>query len=379
MKIVVAPQAFKGTATAVNSAEAMRRGVRRVLPDAEIMVAPIADGGGGTVEALVTATNGKFVTSPARDPLGRRIQATWGVLGDGETAVIETAAASGLSLLSKEERDPTVTTSAGTGDLIRAVLDAGYRQIMIGLGDSATNDAGVGLASALGVRALNANGGNLPPGGAALHGLARFDFEGVHTALSQAAIIALCDVTNPLCGTNGASSVYGPQKGATKGQVQVLDAALSRFADVVEMQRGRAIHDFPGAGAAGGLGAGLVALCGAELRPGFETVSAAIGLDAALDGAVLVLTGEGRLDAQTSTGKGVAGVAALVREHGVGKVIAIVGEKDLEQNQVAALGLDEVYVLESAADSAAGLADATLRLIEGATVQAMQRFIRERG
>lgn len=367
MRIVVAPQAFKGTASAADAAEAMRRGVLRVAPDSEVAVIPIADGGGGTVDALVTATGGRWVTSPAADPLGRPIHARWGVLGDGETAVIETAAASGLALLADSERDPTVTTTRGTGDLIRAALDGGYRHILVGLGDSATNDAGVGMAQALGFRALDDSGCDLSPGGAALARLAYIDREGAHPALAETSLTALCDVTNPLCGTQGASAVFGPQKGATPEQIEALDAALGRFADVVGEQVGLNVRDMPGAGASGGLGAGLVVFCGASLRPGFEVVSEAVRLADSLAGADLVLTGEGRLDAQTLAGKGVCGVAALAKANGRPEVAVIVGSDALGADGAAAIGIECVFELEPSHNRAAD----TLHRIEEAAARAV--------
>ena len=363
MRIVVAPQAFKGTASAADAAEAMRRGVLRAAPDACVAVVPIADGGGGTVDALVTATGGRWVTSPAADPLGRPVHARWGVLGDGETAVIETAAASGLALLADSERDPTVTTTRGTGDLIRAALDSGHRRILVGLGDSATNDAGVGMAQALGFRALDESGRDLPPGGAALARLTSIDCEAAHPALASASVIALCDVTNSLCGPEGASAVFGPQKGAGPTQIELLDAALGRFAEVVGGRMGLDVRNMPGAGAAGGLGAGLVVFCGASLRPGFEVVSGAVHLADSLAGADLVLTGEGRLDSQTLAGKGVCGVAALAKEHGGPEVAAIVGSDALGAGGAAAIGIDGVFELEP---SQHGTADTLCRIEEAA-------------
>ena len=367
MKIVVAPQAFKGTASAADAAEAMRRGALRAAPDSSVAVIPIADGGGGTVDALVTATGGRWVTSPAADPLGRPILARWGVLGEGETAVIETAAASGLALLADSERDPTVTTSRGTGDLIRAALDSGHGRILVGLGDSATNDAGVGMAQALGIRALDESGRDLPPGGGALARLTSIDCEAAHAALVSASVVALCDVTNPLCGPMGASAVFGPQKGAGPAQIEALDAALSRFADVVSERMGVDVRNMPGAGAAGGLGAGLVVFCGASLRPGFEVVSEAVRLADSLAGADLVLTGEGRLDSQTLSGKGVCGVAALAREHGKPEVVAIVGSDALGTEGAAAIGIDGVFEL---APPQNGTTDTLLR-IEAAAARAV--------
>lgn len=378
MKVVVAPQAFKGTASAAVVAAAMSRGVLQAMPHSQVVEIPIADGGSGTVDALVAATGGRYVTSPAGDPLGRPIAARWGALGDGETAVIEASAASGLSLLSVAERDPTITTTRGTGDLIRAALDAGYTRILIGLGDSATNDAGVGMAQALGVRALDDMGRDLPNGGAALMRLHSLEIEDVHPRLASARITALCDVTNPLCGPGGASAVFGPQKGATARQVSLLDAALGRFSEVAAAQMGRNVRDVPGAGAAGGLGAGLVAFCGAALCPGFQVVSKAVRLAESLGGADLVLTGEGRIDAQTAGGKGVSGVAALSKECGDPLVAAIVGQNGLGETEAATLGIDAVFALASSSGGAIPGPESTPGLIQAATARAVAGLLRGR-
>ena len=378
MKVVVAPQAFKGTASAAVVAAAMSRGVLQAMPHSQVVEIPIADGGSGTVDALVAATGGRYVTSPAGDPLGRPIAARWGALGDGETAVIEASAASGLSLLSVAERDPTITTTRGTGDLIRAALDAGYTRILIGLGDSATNDAGVGMAQALGVRALDDMGRDLPNGGAALMRLHSLEIEDVHPRLASARITALCDVTNPLCGPGGASAVFGPQKGATARQVSLLDASLGRFSEVAAAQMGRNVRDVPGAGAAGGLGAGLVAFCGAALCPGFQVVSKAVRLAEALGGADLVLTGEGRIDAQTAGGKGVSGVAALSKECGDPLVAAIVGQNGLGETEAATLGIDAVFALASSSGGAIPGPESTPGLIQAATARAVAGLLRGR-
>ena len=378
MKVVVAPQAFKGTASAAVVAAAMSRGVLQAMPHSQVVEVPIADGGSGTVDAMVAATGGRYVTSPAGDPLGRPIAARWGALGDGETAVIEASAASGLSLLSVAERDPTITTTRGTGDLIRAALDAGYTRILIGLGDSATNDAGVGMAQALGVRALDDMGRDLPNGGAALMRLHSLEIEDVHPLLASARITALCDVTNPLCGPGGASAVFGPQKGATARQVSLLDAALGRFSEVAAAQMGRNVRDVPGAGAAGGLGAGLVAFCGAALCPGFQVVSKAVRLAEALGGADLVLTGEGRIDAQTAGGKGVSGVAALSKECGDPLVAAIVGQNGLSETEAATLGIDAVFALASSPEGAIPGPESTPGLIQAATARAIAGLLRGR-
>ena len=300
MKIVVAPQAFKGTASAADAAEAMRLGVVRAMPDACVAVIPIADGGGGTVDALVTATGGRWVTTAACDPMGRPIEARWGVLGDGETAVIEAAAASGLALLAPSERDPTVTTSRGTGDLIRAALDSGYRRILVGLGDSATNDAGVGMAQALGFRALDEHRDVtcppvVPRSQASAHSIARAYIRRWpphplrRSATSQ----------TRSAGRRAPPPCSGRRRAPTRRRWPSWTprfAALHRWS---KEHTGLDVLELPGAGAAGGLGAGLVAFCGASLSPGFEVVSAAVRLADSLAGADLVLTGEGRLDAQT--------------------------------------------------------------------------------
>ena len=376
MKIIVAPQAFKGTASASVVADAMCRGVLLAMPHAEVIAIPIADGGSGTVEALVTATRGRYFSSPTCDPLSRPITARWGVLGDNETAVIESSAASGLSLLSTSERDPTKTTTRGTGKLLHAALDAGYRRILIGLGDSATNDAGVGMAQAIGIRALNDENHDLPDGGAALMGLHSFDMKGVHPSLSSSAITVLCDVTNPLCGLDGASAIFGPQKGANTEQVSLLDSALRHFAGVIEAQLGCNVRDIPGAGAAGGLGAGLVAFCGAALRPGFEVIGSTLHLGESLNGADLVLTGEGRIDAQTAGGKGVSGVAALSREHGVPLVAAVVGRNGLGAIEVTTLGIDEVFTLAGSSEGTIADAETTPHLIEAAATRAVTNLLK---
>ncbi|KPK47465.1 MAG: glycerate kinase [Dehalococcoidia bacterium SM23_28_2] len=324
MKIVVAPQEFKGSLTAVQAAQAMADGLRRVLPDAALELVPMADGGPGTVEAVVTAAeNGRRMTAAAHDALGRPLEAAWGVI-DGDTAVIEMAAASGLTLLTEDERDPCVASTYGTGEIIRAALDAGCRRIIVGIGGSSTNDAGAGMAQALGARLLDDAGQDLPPGGAALARLGRIDASGLDPRLRQCRVLAATDVFNPLCGPQGASLLYGPQKGATPEVARELDAALRHYAQVVERDLGVSVLDLAGAGAAGGLGAGLAAFLNAELVLGAQLVAEAVGLRRRLEGADLALTGEGRLDAQTSFGKAPLEVARLARDCGL-PVIAIAG------------------------------------------------------
>ncbi len=315
--IVVAPQEFKGSLTAIGAASAMADGLRRVWPAAVLDVAPVADGGPGTVAALLAATGGELRQARCRDPLGRQMTASYGVIDGGSTAIIEMAAASGLVLLTAAERDARVTSTEGTGDLVLAALEGGAGRVIIGLGGSATNDGGSGMARALGIRLLDAAGAELPPGGAALARLDRIDAGSKDPRLAGLVVLGATDVRNPLCGPQGASAVFGPQKGATPADVAELDAALARFARIVQRDLGAGIGDVPGAGAAGGLGAGLVAFLGAELRSGFALVAEAAQLEERIARATLVITGEGRLDGQSGFGKTTAGVARLAARHGV--------------------------------------------------------------
>ena len=279
MRVLVAPDSFKGSAAALAVAQAMARGVRAVFPEAEVLPVPIADGGEGTVEALVVATGGALREATVTGPLGQPVVARWGVLGDGETAVVEMAAASGLPLVPRERRDPRRTTTRGTGELMRAALDAGSRKLVVGIGGSATNDGGTGMARALGARFLGPDGAELPEGGAALARLDRVDLSGLDPRLAGAELLVACDVDNPLTGPRGASAVYGPQKGATPEMVRELDAALCRFAERAREATGRDVAGRPGAGAAGGLGAGLLFFTPARLRPGVEIVLEATGFE----------------------------------------------------------------------------------------------------
>jgi glycerate kinase len=323
MRIVVAPQEFKGTLTAQEAAQAMAEGARRALPDAGIDEIPMSDGGPGLVQALISATGGHTIRTNVQDPLGRPVVAEWGLLEDG-SAVIEMAAAAGLWRLGDGERDARVTTTYGVGELIRAALDAGCTRLIVGLGGSATNDGGAGMAAALGARFFDSDGHDLPPGGAMLRRLARIDISRLDSRLAQCEIVAAADVTNPLCGPKGASLVYGPQKGASADTARELDAALRHYASIVERDLGVSVLDASGAGAAGGLGAGMIGFLRAHLRPGIDVVAEAVRLQERLQGADLVLTGEGRLDGQTGYGKTVSGLARLGRECAV-PVIVIAG------------------------------------------------------
>jgi glycerate kinase len=325
MRIVIAPNAFKGSLSALEAASAIGEGIRIVAPDADLVLVPIADGGDGTVDALVAATQGERRTVRVRGPLGDPVDAEYGLIDAGSTAVIEMAKAAGLALVPKEKRDPRITTTYGVGELLQHAYDAAARHFIVGIGGSATNDGGAGMAQALGYHLLDDNGLELPPGGLALTRLARIHVGGVHANWKEAEVDVACDVTNPLTGPRGASAVYGPQKGATPEMVAELDAALHHFAEVIRRDLGVDVEQLPGAGAAGGLGAGLVAFLGARLQPGAEMVMEALHLDERLSGAQLVITGEGRLDSQTARfGKGPAAVARHARNAGI-PVVAIGG------------------------------------------------------
>lgn len=341
MRIVVAPDSFKGTVSAVGAANAIEKGIKRVFFDAEVIKMPIADGGEGTVEALVTATNGQIVYQDVIGPLGHRTKAFWGIMGDGETAVIEMAAASGLPLLPEGQKNPLITTTLGTGELIRAALDRGLRNIIIGIGGSATNDGGSGMAQALGVKFLDAEGKELSYGGAALANLDRVDISGLDERLKDTRVMVACDVDNPLCGPKGASAVYGPQKGASPEMIAQLDAALRHFAAKVQKATGKDVAEKPGAGAAGGLGAGLLFFTEAELRPGVEIVLEAIGFEETVKPAQLVITGEGRTDFQTAFGKAPVGVAKLAQKYNV-PVLCIAGGLGQGHKEVLKHGIDGV-------------------------------------
>lgn len=323
MKIVIAPDSFKESLSAPEAATAIARGWAQVYPQAEMCLRPMADGGEGTVDALVGAMGGERRCCQVRGPLGGPVLASWGWLGDGK-AVIEVAAASGLQCVPVADRDATRTTSYGTGELIRAALDAGATRIILGLGGSATNDAGVGLLQALGVRFLNEHGDELAPGGAALEQLDHVDLFTLDPRLLQVRVEAAADVDNPLCGDAGASAVFAPQKGASPAQVAQLEASLSHFARVVAATIGEDYSRVPGAGAAGGVGFAAKAFLNAHFRPGIEMVAELSGLAQAMQGATLVITGEGRLDAQSLHGKAPVGVARVAQAAGV-PVIVLAG------------------------------------------------------
>ena len=317
LNIVIAPQAFKQSISARAAAIAIRNGVLQAVPDADTTLIPVADGGDGTLAALIDTTGGRYFTAEVDGPLGDKMTAQWGVMGDGETAVIEMALASGLALIPDHRRDPRTATTYGTGQLMAAALDSGYTRIIVGLGGSATNDGGAGMASALGVRFLDASGAPLPPGGAALSRLHAIDATGTHPLLAGATIIGATDVTNPLCGETGASAIFGPQKGATPEMVAELDGCLANLARVIQSDLGLDVSETPGAGAAGGLGAGLIAFADCDLRSGIDMVCDALDFDRHAQHADLVITGEGRADRSTAFDKAPVGIARRSRAFGV--------------------------------------------------------------
>ncbi|MCX7920247.1 MAG: glycerate kinase [bacterium] len=343
-KIIIAPNAFKECLSSPQVANAIERGIRRVLPDAEIVKIPFADGGDGTVEALVTATHGIYRTVRVTDPLGNRILAQFGILGDCNTAVIEMAAASGLRLVPPKLRNPMVTSTYGTGELIKSALDEGVNKIIIGIGGSATTDAGTGMAQALGVKLLAADGLPIGYGGKALERLAKIDLSELDPRVRTTKIIVACDVNIPLTGESGTAKLYAPQKGATPEMVEQLEWNMRHFVRIVARELNINIDTLPGAGAAGGLGAGLVAFLGAELKPGIDIVIEATGLADKMQNAALVITGEGKLDAQTAQGKAPVGIARVAKQFGV-PVVAIGGSVADDANILFNYGIDKLYSL----------------------------------
>ncbi len=317
MHIIVAPDSFKGSLSAIEVANAMERGIISVFPDAKVTKVPIADGGEGTVEALVTATGGRMMYEKVMGPLGDIVEACWGILGDNQTAVIEMAAASGLTLVSKDKLNPRIATTFGTGQLIKRALELGIRKLIIGIGGSATNDGGAGMARALGVKFFDELNNELPNGGAALKNLTKIDSKQLDPRLAKTTILVACDVDNPLCGPRGASAVYGAQKGATPEMIEELDQALKHYAEIAKQTTGREVAERPGAGAAGGLGAGLLFFTPSQLKPGVQIVLEATNFSEKVRLVDLVITGEGCTDLQTAHGKAPVGVAKIAQDYNV--------------------------------------------------------------
>ncbi|MDA0263723.1 MAG: glycerate kinase [Chloroflexi bacterium] len=374
MKIVIAPQGFKGGISGLEAARAIARGVLAAVPGAETVLVPVADGGDGTLHALVDATGGEIFTSTVTGPISQQVEAQWGVMGDGRTAVIEMARASGLAMISQRRRNPKVTTTLGTGEILKEALGRGYERIIVGLGGSATNDGGAGMATALGARFLDAAGNPLPPGGGALARLDRIDTSGLIKPAAGVEVIAATDVTNPLCGPTGASAVYGPQKGASDDVVAQLDAALLNFARVVKRDMGVDVLDTPGSGAAGGLGAGLIAFAGARIQSGIDMVCQVLDFDSHLEGADLVVTGEGRADHSTVFDKAPVGVARHARSHGVPTVL-LAGSLGPGHEELYNHGVGSVLCISDGAMTFQQALSRTGEMLEGTAERAVRLFL----
>lgn len=344
MKIVIAPDSFKDSLSAEGVAAAIARGIAGVLPAAQLVCCPMADGGEGTMDAIVAACHGEVRKLSVQGPLGREVSAQWGWLGETRTAIIEMAQASGLQLLELDERDACRSSTFGTGQLIGAALDAGAERIILAIGGSATNDAGSGMLRALGLRTFDAQGAALEEGGLALGKVARIDASGLDPRLAGVRLEVAADVDNPLCGSNGASAIFGPQKGASPEQVALLDQALGHFADHCAQVLGRDVRDFPGCGAAGGMGFAAKAFLDAQFRPGIEVVAELAGLEAAVQGADLVITGEGRFDAQTLRGKTPFGVARIAKRQGV-PVVVLAGTLGEGYQALYGHGIDAAFAI----------------------------------
>ncbi|KQA20764.1 glycerate kinase [Vibrio metoecus] len=342
MKVVIAPDSFKESLTAKQVCDAIQVGLARVWNDAKFVAIPVADGGEGTVQSLVDATQGRIVDVNVMGPQGKRVDAFYGMLGDSQTAVIEMAAASGLHHVPMTQRDPKLTTSFGTGELIRHALDQGVTKLIIGLGGSATNDGGVGMLAALGARFTNADGDPIQLTGGGLRELTHIDLQDFDPRLQHCDILVACDVNNPLCGDKGASAVFGPQKGATPEDVQLLDGALRQFGLLTEKVTGKMVLESAGAGAAGGMGAALLAYTQAILRPGIEIVLETVQLAHQVSDADLVITGEGRIDSQTVHGKTPMGVAKVAKRFDV-PVLALCGCTGDNYQAVYQCGIDAVF------------------------------------
>ncbi len=342
MKIIIAPDSYKESLTAIEVAIAIEAGFKKKIPDAQYIKLPMADGGEGTVQALIDASNGLIKKCTVTSPLGEPIQAFYGLLGDEKTAIIEMAAASGLHLVKPALRDPLLTTSYGTGELIKAVLNEGCTHIILGIGGSATNDAGIGMAQALGVKMLDKDANEIAFGGGAIASLVTIDRANIDPRLNDIKFEVACDVDNQLCGSQGATCVFATQKGASTEMIVQLDNNLNHYANLLKTQIGCSVKNSAGAGAAGGMGATLLALFNATLRPGIDIVIDAINLDQIVSDADLVITGEGRIDSQTIFGKTPIGVARTAKKYNI-PVIAIAGCLANDANLVHDHGIDSVF------------------------------------
>lgn len=341
MKILIAPQSYKGSISAIKVAEAIKQGALNIFPDIKSLIIPVADGGDGTLETLVESTNGTIHNSNATGPLGNSIPVIWGTLGDSKTAIIEMARISGLALVPQNKRNPYYTTSYGLGEIIKEALDLGYRKFIIGIGGSATNDGGAGMAQALGAKLTDENKKPIDLGGLALNEITKIDISGIDPRINESEILVACDVNNPLCGPNGASFIYGPQKGASPEMVKTLDDALYHFGSQLIRDTGINIMEIEGSGAAGGIGGGMVGFLNAKLKPGIEIVLDSLGFDKSLKNVDLVITGEGQIDFQTVFSKAPIGVAKHAKKYNI-PVIAICGSLGENYQDVHSHGIDAV-------------------------------------
>lgn len=371
MKIIIAPDSYKGSLSAKETADNIELGIRRVLNNAEIIKVPMADGGEGTVQSLVDGAGGEIIKLRVKGPLMKDVDSFYGILGDKKTAIIEMAAASGLPLLDKSERNPLKTTTYGTGELVLDALERGCRKIILGLGGSATNDGGTGFLAALGVKFKDKDGNSVSPVGGELNKLYDIDISSMDARLKECEFIAACDVDNPLVGEKGASHIFGPQKGADEEMVELLDSNLNHYADVIKRVLKVDIKDYPGAGAAGGLGAGILAFLKAELKRGIDIVIDLSNLENIIQGADLIITGEGMTDYQTRFGKTPFGVCKLGNKYNI-PVIAISGGLGKDYRNLYQLGFKSIF---SIADKPMSLEE-SIKNSEGLLQDAAERIIR---
>jgi glycerate kinase len=374
LKILVAPNALKESLSAIDAAHAIARGVRRGLPNARVIEIPIADGGDGTLEAVISGTGGRILKKRIVGPLGNSITAEFGITGDGKTAVIEMSRASGLALVPPNRRNPMRTTSFGTGQLIQAALNLGVKRILLGIGGSATVDGGIGALQALGVSFLDRHGKSVVPGGTGLLAIEKINLNRLHPALKRVEILVACDVDNPLTGPKGAAAVFGPQKGATPTMVKQLDHGLARLAALIARTTGRQVERIPGAGAAGGIAGSFLGLLGAKLRPGSELVFDLLKLDKIVPKMDWVITGEGQIDFQTQFGKGPGMLAILAARHGV-PVIGIAGSVAENAGRLASKGFTAMFSITNQPMDLASAIQAAPRLMERVAEQ-VARLIR---
>ena len=374
MKIIIAPQAFKGSISGMNAAKAIEAGVKIVLPDSETILLPIADGGDGTLETLIDVMGGDIVSETISGPFGSKIKADWGALSNKKTAILEMARTSGLALINPKDLDPYKATTFGLGELISKAMDKGYREFIVGIGGSATNDAGAGLAQALGVRLLNASGKEIDLGGFNLKHLDSIDMSRIDPRVKESIFKVACDVDNPMCGPEGASTVYGPQKGASKEMITVLDNALQHFSHVVNRDMNKQIKHMPGAGAAGGLGGGMFAFLNASLKKGVDIVLDTVDFDQKLENADLVITGEGQIDFQTVFSKAPIGVAKASKAKNI-PVVGLSGSLGTNYELVHKHGIDAVFSITNSPMTLQESSDNAYELISKASEEIMRSIL----